>query len=50
MITWIKPNGNEITTNDMDATIEYMESIGCKRKGAKKENKPEVKKATKKGK
>lgn len=36
MIKWIKPNGNEITTNDLEATIEYCESLGFKREGEKK--------------
>ncbi len=25
---WIKPSGLKITTNDMDKTIEYCESLG----------------------
>lgn len=33
---WIKPNGNEIETNDEKATIEYAEKLGWKRKTVKK--------------
>lgn len=33
MIKWVKPNGLEIETNDMTATIEYCESLGWKRAG-----------------
>jgi len=36
MITWIKPNSNELTVNDSKETTAYMESIGCKRKDEKK--------------
>jgi len=35
-IIWKKKNGNELETNDLPATIKYMESIGAKRKGEKK--------------
>lgn len=27
---WIKPNGTEIETNDMKATVEYCKSLGWK--------------------
>lgn len=30
-IKWIKPNGNEIETNDLPATVDYCESLGWKR-------------------
>jgi len=45
MPTWIKPNGNEIETNDETATIEYCESLGWERKkgrpsGSKTKTKP----------
>ena len=30
-INWLKDNGQPITTNDREATIEYVESIGWKR-------------------
>ncbi len=39
MITWTKPNGLEIETNDMPATIAKCESLGWKRKKAKKKAK-----------
>jgi hypothetical protein len=43
---WIKPNGNEIDVNDDDATTEYAESLGWKKKEAVKEPvKEPVKKA-----
>jgi len=29
-IKWIKPNGNEIVTNDEKGTIEHCESVGWK--------------------
>lgn len=35
MITWIKPSGGEIETNDRPATIAYAESLNWKRKGEK---------------
>lgn len=33
---WVKPNGKEITINCLPATVEYAESLGWKREGAKK--------------
>lgn len=36
---WIKPNGTEIETNDLPATIAYAESLGWKRKAAEPERK-----------
>jgi len=36
MITWVRPSGNEITTNEDKATIEYAESLKWKRKEAPK--------------
>lgn len=33
---WIKPNGNELETNDEKATIAYCKSLGWEEKGAKK--------------
>lgn len=30
-IKWKKKNGNEIETNDLKATVEYMESLGAAR-------------------
>ena len=30
-INWLKDNGQPITTNDREATIKYVESIGWKR-------------------
>lgn len=38
MITWIKPSGVELETNDFPATIAAAESLGWKRKG--EEEKP----------
>jgi len=35
-IKWKKKNGNELETNDLDATIKYMESIGAVRMDVKK--------------
>jgi len=37
MAIWIKPNGNEIETNDLPATIEYAKSLKWKPKKAAKE-------------
>ncbi len=37
MITWIKPNGAEIVTNDHGGNISIAESNGWKRKGAGEE-------------
>lgn len=37
MITWEKPSGLEITTNDLKETKEYCKSLGWKEKGAKKD-------------
>lgn len=43
-ITWIKPSGDEFVTNDLDATVEYLEKLGFKRKERKKPGpKPKVK-------
>ncbi len=42
---WKKPNGNEIETNDLEATVKYCESLGWVRK---KVVKKAVKKAAKK--
>ena len=33
VIKWIKPNGNEIETDDDDVTIQYCESLDWKQKG-----------------
>ncbi len=33
---WVKPNGNEIETNDKPATVKYCESLGWKKKATKK--------------
>lgn len=43
-IIWIKPSGLEFKTNDLDATIAYCESLGYKRKDAKKPAKKTAKK------
>lgn len=43
MITWIKPNGNEVETNDLKASVEAAKAHGWKEK--KKEVKKEDKKA-----
>ena len=32
IITWKKPSGDEIKTNDMEVTIAYCKSIGWTRK------------------
>jgi hypothetical protein len=40
---WVKPNGNEIETNDKPDTLAYCEKLGWKRKKV-------VKKAAKKAK
>jgi hypothetical protein len=40
LITWVKPNGNEIKTNDEKATIVYAESLGWKRKDKKRGRPP----------
>ena len=42
MIKWIKPNGNEIETNDLPKTIAHCESIGWKRAQKKRGPKPKV--------
>lgn len=44
MIKWIKPNGNEIETNDEKATIEYCESLGWERADKKEAPKKKAKK------
>lgn len=31
LIDWLKPNGSKITTNALDETVEYAESLGWKR-------------------
>ena len=36
---WTKPNGNEIETNDEEATIEYCESLGRVKEGEKPKKK-----------
>ena len=41
-ISWIKPSGLEIVTNDEKATVEYCESLGWER--AKAEKKPKAEK------
>lgn len=46
-ITWTKPSGLKITTNDKKETIEYCESLGWKRDDAVKEKKPRKTKASK---
>ena len=38
-ITWKKKNGNEIETNDLPATVAYMEEIGAKEVSRKKDKK-----------
>jgi hypothetical protein len=45
MITWVKPNGNEITTNEEKETIEYCESLGFERKDKKEAKKKSSKKS-----
>lgn len=35
MIKWVKPNGKEIETNELDATIEAAEKLGWERKKRK---------------
>ena len=35
-INWKKKNGNEMETNDLDATVKYMESVGATRVAVKK--------------
>ena len=42
-IEWVKPNGTEITTNDREVTIIYVESLGWKRKKKKLGRKPKDK-------
>lgn len=44
MITWVKPSGSEITTNDLKETIEYCKSLGFKRKEKKEAKKQSSKK------
>ena len=46
MITWTRPSGAEIETNDLEATVLYCESLGWEEKKAKKKPgpKPKVKK------
>jgi len=43
MITWIKPSGQELETNDRKETVEYLESLGYERKPEKKTRKPRAK-------
>lgn len=43
MAKWKKPNGSEIETNDMDATIAYCESLDWTRLDKKTKGDPEVK-------
>jgi len=41
MIKWVKPNGNEVETNDLKASIEAAEALGWKRaEEAKKRGRP----------
>lgn len=35
---WRKPSGQEIETNDLDATIEYCKSLGWEQVGHKKDD------------
>jgi len=35
MITWMRPSGTPITTNDKKETIAFAESLGWKREGDK---------------
>lgn len=39
MAIFIKPNGNEVETNDLKASIEAAKALGWKLKGEKKETK-----------
>lgn len=46
VIKWVKPNGVEISTNTLAATIEYAESLGWERADKPKPKpKPKPKKA-----
>lgn len=47
MITWTKPNGNKITTNDEEANVEYCEALGFKRVAEEVEKAPAKKPAKK---
>lgn len=52
MITWIRPSGSEIETNDRQETIDGCERMGWKRKAAtiniiKAEAKPKTRKKAK---
>lgn len=40
MIKWKKPNGNEIETNDLPATVKHCESLGWKASKSKKKSDP----------
>ena len=42
MITWTKPNGTEVETNESKASIEAAKSLGWERKSTEK---PALKKA-----
>ncbi len=46
-IKWVKPNGNEIETNDLKDTVEYCESLNWKRADAPKKRgrKPKAEKS-----
>jgi hypothetical protein len=39
-ITWIKPNGTEIVTNDLAANIDLAKRLGWEVKKDKEESKP----------
>lgn len=43
MITWVKPSGLEIQTNDNPSVIEYAKSLGWTEKKAKRGPKPKAK-------
>ena len=45
---FIKPSGVEIEVSDLEENLEYCKSLGWKLKGAKKEEKEEIKKVSKK--
>ena len=42
-IKWVKPNGNELETNDNKDTVAYCESLGWKRADAPKKRGPKPK-------
>lgn len=41
-IVWVKPSGQEVTTNDLPENIEAAKALGWKRKEAPKQEAPKT--------